>query len=57
MQCAKCLQVIDEEDAVIVTLQSAEMEREGESQTLFLHKPCLRQIVAPSVPLHPDLEE
>lgn len=57
MQCAICQRPVLEKDLVTVTLQSAEMEREGESQTLFVHKACLRQTVDPTVPLHPDLVE
>jgi|GEM_PF-7056871 len=54
-QCAVCRQVINDDELVFVTLQSARMERGGESQTLFMHKSCLAALMDPVVPLHPDL--
>jgi hypothetical protein len=52
--CAVCRQVIDEDALVFLTLRSARMEREGESQTVFMHKTCLVERMDPVVPLHPD---
>ena len=57
MQCAICQQSVDDGDRVQAKLQSAEMERDGECQTLFFHKACLREAVASNVPLHPDIGE